>query len=126
LEFTEPRVSLKAPITVPSFRKMVMDQVKSLGVREEDIQAADDSGSSDLGNVAYEYPTINLSFKIASEGTPGHSDVFREAASSDTGWKATMVAAKGVALTAYKLLNDSAKVEEIKKQFNNLKEKEGK
>jgi amidohydrolase len=126
LEFSEPRVSLKAPITVPSFRKMVMDQVKDLGVQEEDIQPSDDSGSSDLGNVAYEYPTINLTFKIAPEGTPGHSDAFREAAASDTGWKATMVAAKGVALTAYRLLTDSAKVEEIKQQFKTLKEKEGK
>jgi amidohydrolase len=126
LEFSEPRVSLKAPITVPSFRKMVMDQVKDLGAPGEDMQPSDDSGSSDLGNVAYEYPTINLTFKIAPEGTPGHSDAFREAAASDTGWKATMVAAKGVALTAYRLLTDSAKVEEIKQQFKTLKEKEGK
>jgi aminobenzoyl-glutamate utilization protein B len=103
-----------------------MDQVKALGVRDEDILAADDSGSSDLGNVAYEYPTLNLAFKIAPDGTPGHSDALREAAASDAGWKATMVAGKAVALTAYKLLNDSAKVEEIKGQFKTLKEKEGK
>jgi len=126
LEFSEPRVSLKAPITVPSFKKMVMDQVKDLGVPGDDIQPSDDSGSSDLGNVAYEYPTVNLLFKIAPEGTPGHSDAFREAAASVEGWKATMVAAKGIALTAYKLLNDSAKVEEIRRQFKTLKEKEGK
>jgi amidohydrolase len=126
LEFMEPRVSLKAPITVPSFRKMVMDQVKSLGVAEEDINPSDDSGSSDLGNVAYEFPTINLAFKIAPQGTAGHSDALREAAASDIGWKATLVAAKAIALTAYKLLNDPAKVEEIKGQFKTLKEKEGK
>jgi len=126
LEFKEPRVSLKAPITVPAFRKMLMDQVKALGVPDEDILAADDSGSSDLGNVAYEYPTLNLAFKIAPDGTPGHSDALRTAAASDAGWKATMVAGKAVALTAYKLLNDSAKVEEIKRQFKTLKEKEGK
>jgi hypothetical protein len=37
-----------------------------------------------------------------------------------------MIAGKVIALTAYKLMNDSAKVEEIKRQFETLKEKEGK
>ncbi len=37
-------------------------------------------GSSDLGNVGHAYPTVNLRFKIAPEGTALHSDEFREAA----------------------------------------------
>ena len=125
LEFKEPRVSLKAPIVVPSFAKMLMDQARALGVSEDDIGQSSDSGSSDLGNVAYEYPTINLNFKIAKEGTPGHSDAFREAASSDYGWKSTIIAGKTLALVAYKLLNDPGKVKEIQEKFKEVKSKEG-
>jgi len=126
LEFKEPRVFLKAPITVASYAKMVLDQARALGVADDDIKPSADSGSSDLGNVAYDYPTINLAFKIAPEGTAGHSDALRTAAASDEGWKATMVAGKTIALVAYSLLNNPGKVREIKEQFKVLKEKEGK
>jgi amidohydrolase len=125
LEFKEPRVALKAPIAVPSFAKMVMDQARALGVPEDDIKPSTDFGSSDLGNVAYDYPTINLNFRIAREGTAGHSDALREAAASDEGWKATVITGKTLALVAYKLLNQPEKVQEIKEQFKVLKAKEG-
>ena len=68
---------------------MVIEKVKSLGVAEGDIKTPVDFAFSDLGNVGYVYPTVNLWFKIAPEGTALHSDVFREAAASEDGWKAT-------------------------------------
>ena len=126
LEFKEPRTSLKAPIIIPSFTKMVIDQVRTLGVPETEIKDQEDFASSDLGNVGYSYPTVNLWFKIAPEGTALHSDAFREYAASDDGWKATVIAAKAVALTAYDLLTHPDKVKEIQDKFKTLKAKEGK
>jgi amidohydrolase len=126
LEFKEPRTSLKAPITIPSFTKMVIDQVRTLGVPETEIKDQEDFASSDLGNVGYSYPTVNLWFKIAPEGTALHSDAFREYAASDDGWKATVIAAKAIALTAYDLLTQPEKVKEIQEKFKELKAKEGK
>jgi len=126
LEFKEPRTSLKAPIAVPAFTKMVMDQVKSLGIPESEIKDRTDVGSSDLGNVGHVYPTVNLSFKIAPDGTALHSDAFREAAASEEGWKATVIAGKVIALTAYDLLTHPDKVKEIQEKFKELKAKEGK
>jgi len=72
------------------------------------------------------YPTVNLWFKIAPEGAALHSDVFREAAISDEAWKATVIARKVIALTAYELLTDPDKVREIQEKFKELKAKEGK
>ena len=126
LEFNEPRVSLKAPIIIPSFTKMVIDQVRALGISDHDIKDQQDFASSDLGNVGYSYPTVNLWFKIAPEGTALHSDAFREYAASDEGWKATIIAAKAIALTAYDLLTHPEKVKEIQERFKELKTKEGK
>jgi metal-dependent amidase/aminoacylase/carboxypeptidase family protein len=126
LEFAEPRVSVKAPIAVPAFTKMVIDQVKAFGIPETEIKDEEDFASSDLGNVAYAYPTVNLWFKVAPEGTALHSDAFRAYAGSDAGWKATVIAAKAVALTAYELLTHPEKVKEIQESFKELKAREGK
>lgn len=126
LEFKEPRTTVKAPISIPDFAKMVIDQVKFLGIPESEIKDQTDFASSDLGNVGHAYPTVNLLFKIAPEGVAGHSDAFREAAASEEGWKATVIAAKAIALTAYDLLTHPGKVKEIQEKFKELKAKEGK
>lgn len=126
LEFNEPRASLKAPIIVPTYTKMVIDQVRALGIPDTEIKDQEDFASSDLGNVGYTYPTVNLWFKIAPEGTALHSDAFREYAASDDGWKATVIAGKTIALTAYELLTHPEKVKEIQDKFKELKSKEGK
>ena len=126
LEFSEPRVSLKAPIIIPTYTKMVIDQVRALGIPETEIKDQEDFASSDLGNVGYSYPTVNLWFKIAPEGTALHSDAFREYAASDDGWKATVIAAKAIALTAYDLLSHPEKVKSIQEKFKEMKAKEGK
>jgi hypothetical protein len=55
-----------------------------------------------------------------------HSDVFREAAISEEAWKATLIAGKAIALTAYELLTNPNKVKEIQDKFKELKAKEGK
>lgn len=126
LEFQEPRVYLTAPIEVPALTTMVRNQIKFLGVPDSEIKGVTEFGSSDLGRVGYFYPTVNLAFKIAPEGTVLHSDPMREAAASEEGWKATVLAAKAIALTAYDLLNNPEKVKQIQEKFKELKEKEGK
>jgi len=126
LEFKEPRTSLKSPIVVPDFAKMVLNQIKAMGIPESEIKDFHEFASSDLGNVGHAFPTINLWFKIAPEGTALHSDAFREAAGSDEGWKATVMAAKVIALTAYELLTNPEKVKTIQIKFKELKAQEGK
>ncbi len=125
LDFKEPRSFVKAPISVPPLNQLVAEKLKALGVQEKDIKSKEDFGSSDLGNVAHAYPTVNVVFKIAPDGTAGHSDAMREAAASEEGWKATVVTAKGLALTAYDLLTNPAKAKEIQDQFKGFKAKEG-
>ena len=76
--------------------------------------------------VSYAYPTVNLWFKIAPDGTALHSDAFREAANTDEAWKATIVAGKAVALSAYEMLTQPEKLKAVKDAFKEAKAKEGK
>jgi len=126
LEFKEPRTALKAPVVVPEFVDIVAAQMQSIGIPKEQILDFSEFASSDLGNVGYSFPTVNVWFKVAPMGTALHSDAFREAAGSEEGWKGAVMAAKVVALSAYDLLTHPEKVEKIKARFKELKEKEGK
>ena len=63
---------------------------------------------------------------IAPDKTAGHSDAVRETGGSEEGWKATVVAGKIVALAAYEMLQNPAKVKEIQESFKEAKAKEGK
>ena len=126
LEFKEPRVALKAPINVQPLLDSVETNLTALGVAKRQIKSKEDFGSSDLGMVSYAYPTVNLTFKIAPDGTAGHSDALREAANTDEGWKATVIAGKAVALSAYEMLTKPEKLKAVQDGFKEAKAKEGK
>ena len=126
LEFKEPRVYLTSPIAVPPLNALMLSQIKALGVPESQIRDFNEFASSDLGRVAYSYPTVNLWFKIAKDGVSLHSDAMREAAASDEAWTATLTAGKALALAAYDLLTHPEKVKTIQESFKQMKAKEGK
>lgn len=121
LEFREPRIFSMPSIDVPAFTKLVLDKVKALGVPDSKIRDQEELASSDLGRVGNTYPTVNLWFKAAPDGVALHSDQMREAAGSEEGWKATVIAGKAVALSAYELLTHPEKVKAIQEQFNRIK-----
>ena len=126
LEFKEPRVALKAPITDQPLLDLVEANLAVLGVTKNQFRSSDEFGSSDLGMVSYDYPTVNLTFKIAPDGTAGHSDALREAANTDEAWKATTIAGKAVALSAYEMLTKPEKLKAVQEGFKEAKAKEGK
>ncbi|HSO62293.1 MAG TPA: M20 family metallopeptidase [Desulfobacterales bacterium] len=126
LEFTEPRVALKATITDPALLETVQANLKTLGIAGSQLKDFDELASSDLGMVSYAYPTVNLWFKIAPEGTALHSDAMREAANTDDAWKSTLIAGKAVALSAYDMLTNPAKLKAVQDGFKEAKAKEGK
>lgn len=121
LQFKEPRTELKSPIIVRPLLKLVRKGLIAMGVEDDEIMDCTDFGSSDRGNVGHEYPTVNIWFKIAPEGTVGHTDAFREAAGSEEGWEAAVIAAKAIALASYDLLTHPEKVREIQETFNRLR-----
>ncbi len=64
------------------------------------------AGSTDMANVSWVCPTIHPDLAIASEGTPGHSILFRDAAITPRADETTLLAATLVAQTAFELFSD--------------------
>jgi len=126
LEFKEPRVALKAAIAVPPLLDVVQANLKGLGIAASEFKDFEDLASSDLGMVAASYPTVNVWFKIAPEGTALHSEAFREAANSDEAWKGAVVTGKAMALSAYEMLTKPEKLKAVQESFKTAKAKEGK
>ncbi len=81
-------------------------------------------GSTDAGNISQVVPTIHPYIQIGPESLVAHTDAFREAAKSPKGDEALILGAKGLALTALRLVTDSDVLAEIKEEFTRRKELE--
>lgn len=93
------------------------DNLAKLG---ETVEFADESvplGSSDIGNVSRVLPTIHEYLWIADNSTTSHSDKFREAAVSKRGDDVVVLAAEGMAMTAYELFTNSELRDRAKEEF---------
>ena len=80
----------------------------------------DSIGSSDIGNVSMVVPSIHEYLAIAPKSVTGHSDEFREASLSPRADDVVVLAAKGLASTAYDLFTDAALRECVKTEFANV------
>jgi amidohydrolase len=83
----------------------------------ESEPAADRLGSSDVGNVSQVLPTIQPMVAIAPAGTAIHSREFVDAAIKPLAHAGMLAAAKTMALTAYDLLADPARIRAAKEEF---------
>lgn len=78
-------------------------------------------GSTDAGNISQVVPTIHPYIQIGPESLVAHTDEFREAAKSPKGDEALILGAKGLALTALRLVTDRDVLAEIKEEFTRRK-----
>jgi amidohydrolase len=83
----------------------------------ESEPAVDRLGSSDVGNVSQVLPTIQPMVAIAPAGTAIHSREFVDAAIQPMAHAGMLAAAKTMALTAYDLLADPARIRAAKEEF---------
>ncbi|MDE3074526.1 MAG: M20 family metallopeptidase [Chloroflexota bacterium] len=73
-------------------------------------------GSTDMGNVSWQVPSIHSIIKIV-DGVPNHTREFAQAAVSEQGDRAIMDAAKAMAFTAIDLLSQPDLVEQAKHEL---------
>ena len=94
--------------------------MKLLGVvySSNDIQKSISRGSTDMGNVSYECPSIHPVFDIGS-GFDIHSEGFRDAAKGDLAHKKTMIAIVGMVMTAYECTHNKDLLKQIVEEFKN-------
>ena len=80
--------------------------LERLGARAEQPERKSGGGSTDAGNVSQVVPLIHPYFAICPPGTPGHSPEFAAAAGTPEAYRAMLLAAKVLSMTAYDLLTD--------------------
>jgi len=74
-------------------------------------------GSSDIGNVSMEVPTIHSYLKIVEPDISGHTKEFAAASVSPRAEEVVIKGAKGLAMTGYDILVDQALREKINQEF---------
>ena len=74
-------------------------------------------GSTDVGDVSWNVPTVGLRAATWIPGTPGHSWQAVACGGTEIGTKGMMVAAKTMALTAVDLFTNPAVIEKAKEEF---------
>jgi amidohydrolase len=72
-------------------------------------------GSTDAGNISYVVPTAHPYIKIGPDELIAHTNEFREAANSDTGYKALVTGAKTLAGAGYRLLSEPELLHQVRK-----------
>jgi aminobenzoyl-glutamate utilization protein B len=76
------------------------------------------AGSTDVGEVSYITPTVQLTAACWPVGTPVHSWQAVAASGSSAAYKGMLFAAKAMALTAYELLTQPARLETARAELN--------
>lgn len=105
--------------------KLVQENFKLLGVEMEpldEIMRRKGLGSSDFGNVSQVVPSVEVRVAIVPSGTPGHSIEFAKAAGSEVGYRALILGAKILAMTALDLLLNPNLIEKAEIELKKRKE----
>lgn len=74
-------------------------------------------GSTDVGDVSYQTPTVQIHTVCFTSGSPGHSWQNVSMAGSSVGFKGMLYAAKAMALTAAELFSDKTIIEKAKDEL---------
>ena len=81
-------------------------------------------GSTDVGDVSWNVPNINLSVTVAPKDTPWHSWAVVACGGMSIGHKGMLYAAKALGMTMTDLFESPKLVEKIQKEYTERKGKE--
>ena len=83
-------------------------------------QAATGGGSTDFGNISYEVPSLHPMYGIHTTAA-NHTIQFVDAAKTEIAHKDTILASKGLTITAAEVLRNDALYERIQADFKKIK-----
>ncbi len=78
-------------------------------------------GSTDVGDVSWNVPNINLGVTVAPKGTPWHSWAVVACGGMSIGHKGMIYASKAMGMTMFDLFDDPKLVEKVKEEFKTRK-----
>ncbi|KAF2100269.1 hypothetical protein NA57DRAFT_73880 [Rhizodiscina lignyota] len=115
----EPEVSyadmrINGPICTEFSASMGKMGIRTFGTAEKPLPL---QVSGDQGNVSYECPAFHGGFDIPSNGHFPHTPGFEKAAGTEAGFRATLVAAKGMSSVGLRVLQDDEFAVSVKQDF---------
>lgn len=119
ISYTEEEVAFGKKIQEETGKPLVgLDaEIRPLEATKEDPGG----GSTDVGDVSWNVPNINLSVTVAPKDTPWHSWAVVACGGMSIGHKGMVHAAKAMAMTMTDLFEDQALVEAVKKEYKERK-----
>ncbi len=103
-----------------SIRKTLSEPMLPLGseAQIQPVREEPTSASTDMGDVSWRVPTVQLSAATWVPGTPAHSWQAVAAGGTSIGAKGMMVAAKTMTLTAIDLFTDPSHIRKAREEFD--------
>jgi aminobenzoyl-glutamate utilization protein B len=122
IEYTEEEISFGKKIQEATGKKQVgMDsKIKPLEATKENPGG----GSTDVGDVSWNVPNINLGVTTAPKDTPWHSWAVVACGGMSIGHKGMLYASNAMAMTMLDLFNDPQLVNKIKEEYKERKGQE--
>jgi len=102
---------------VHALAELFQRNLESLGEAVDQGPVDRELGSTDVGNVSQVVPTIQPMLQISPREVTCHMAAFAEAAASEVGQRAMLVAAKALAMTGVDLLADPAALARVAAEF---------
>jgi len=97
--------------------KIFEKNIQDLDEKVEELEQHEHLGSSDIGNVSQVVPVIHPLIRVGSKSIAIHSREFAEAAVSESGDKALILAAKAMAFTCLDLLAEKELFRKMKMEL---------
>lgn len=116
LEIENYEFSFYDMITNKTLSNLYENNLKKIGV--EEIFEDEGLGSTDMGNVSHQCPSIHPYFPISSKEITGHSLEFAEASISEKAYKGMEEAILALSMTGIEILKDKELLKNIKEEFN--------
>lgn len=117
--------SLNNKIPVLKLNEILMDNAK-LNNAPRISPPREKTGSTDFGNVMYHVPGSCIRVAFVPQGTSSHSDEFLVAGKTEEAHEAILLGAKILAGSAYDIITNKEYFDEIKREFNENKDKSNK
>jgi amidohydrolase len=121
LEFTFPEGANSDMITNYTIARHLKQHLDGVGLKMPEARPAEGNGSSDWGNVSYVVPSVETGYPIIDRICTWHSQDVVDAASSEMGFRNTLLVAKAMALTGLDLMTDPALLGAAKDEFRRAK-----
>ncbi|MYA94973.1 MAG: M20 family metallopeptidase [Nitrospinae bacterium] len=115
----------KTPITYapmranPPLASLFLKNLNRLGVHEPDAPPPLRMGSSDVGNVSQQTPTIHPQIQMVPSGVSAHTPEFAEASAGAEGRRVLLTGAKALAMTGVDFLLDEGARRAVQTEFEN-------